>query len=147
MTVAVAPLQSHGLTTPQRAPKRTRRVMFRVAALYGLSRASVLMPLNETEFIESGQICVTIDPEADPASNVGLIDYDTHQLRVRYGIQAVFPGLYELVTAGKHDPSLLHPVRAIATDECTVSPDYSGWHAVGCLEFLPGSLWAGAEGG
>lgn len=129
------------------------RVMFRVKALYGLSRHSVSMPLNRTESIESGQVCVTIDPEADETGNVGVIDYGQSsncaygKLKVRYAVQAVFPGLYELVRAGRHDPTLLYPVRLVATDDCTLTPDQTGWHALGCLDFLPGSVWAGASGG
>lgn len=123
------------------------QVMFAIKAVYGLSTHSIRLPLSETDGIESGQVCATIDPEADPSSNVGVIDFERGKLKVRYGAQAVFPGLYELVTQRRYDPSLLHPVRAVATDDCTLTPDFGGWHAVGCLEFLPGSLWAGAEGG
>ena len=50
-----------------------QRVMFRVMALYGLSRQSIQMPLNESESIESGQICITLDPDAESGSNVGAI--------------------------------------------------------------------------
>ncbi len=128
-------------------PKLAQQVMFRVRALYGLSRQSIRMPLNRTEAIESGQVCVTIDPDADPSSNIGIIDYDQGKLTVRYGVHVVFPGLYQLITQRKYDPSLLNPVRVAATDECTLTPDLSGWRALGCLEFLPGSIWAGAGGG
>ena len=124
-----------------------QRVVFRVAALYGLAPNGITLPLNGSESIESGQVCMTLDPESDPTDSVGVIDYERGELTVRYAIHAVFPGLYELVTSGKHDPSLLNPVRAIATDKCTLTSDLSGWRALGCLEFLPGSYWAGAEGG
>jgi hypothetical protein len=124
-----------------------QRILFRVAALYGLSRHSVEFPLNERESVDSGQISVTIDPDADHSSNVGLINYSDRSLTVRYGVQAVFPGLCELVTRGGHDASLLNPVRIVATDTCTLTSGFTGWHAIGCLDFLPGSLWAGAGGG
>lgn len=137
--------------TDRSGGRRDRRdgpaeVMFRLRALYGLSPESIRLPLNETESIESGQICVTMDPDADPSCNLGMIDYDRQRLTVRYGGQLVFPGLYDLVLAGRHDPGLLHPVRGVATDDCTVTPDLTGWHALGSLEFLPGSVWAGATG-
>ena len=121
--------------------------MFSVSGLYGLSRESVRLPISETDFIDSGQICVTVDPDADASGNVGMVDFDRRYLRVRYGVQMVFPGLHELVTSGAHDLSLLSPPRAVATDDCTVTPDLSGWRALGCIDFLPGSLWAGAGGG
>jgi hypothetical protein len=124
-----------------------QRVTFSVKALYGVSRESIRMPLNRTESIDSGQICVTIDPDADHSGNLGVIDFADGKLRVRYAAQMVFPGLYGLVLAGGHDPSFLHPVRAVATDDCTLTSDLSGWHALGCLDFLPGSIWAGASGG
>lgn len=124
-----------------------QQVMFRVTALYGLSRESIRLPLSKRDSIESGQICLTIDPDADPASNIGFIDYRQGLLKVTYNAQWVSPGLFQLITEGKHDPSLLNPVRVTATDECTLEPDLSGWHALGCLDFLPGSIWAGAAGG
>lgn len=140
------------LTTEAIAARRNKampaqRVMFSVKALYGLSPNGIRMPLNEAESIESGQVCITIDPDADPSSNIGIIDYEQGKLRIRYGVQAVFPGLFELINTGKHDASLLNPVRAIATDDCTLTQTLSGWRALGCLEFLPGSIWAGADGG
>ena len=129
------------------ARKLPTRVAFRLAGLYGLSPNSLRFPLSEREAIESGQVCVTLDAEADPAANIGMIDFERGTLTVRYGVQAVFPGLFELVTSGKYDPSLLNPVRGVATDECTLNEDHTGWRALGCLELLPGSLWAGAKGG
>lgn len=129
------------------AKKSNDRVAFKIQGLYGLSFAGMRMPLNKEEFIESGQVCVTIDPDADSSSNLGMVDFEQGKLRVKYGAQMVFPGLYKLVTTGRFHPSLLHPVRAVATDECTLTEDRSGWHALGCLDFLPGSIWAGASGG
>jgi hypothetical protein len=129
------------------APRPVQRVVFGVKSLYGLSSHSIQIPLNQTESIDTGQICITIDPDSDPTGNTGMIDYGQGELTVRYGVQAVFPGLYKLITSGKHDISLLNPVRAVATDHCTLAPDLSGWRALGCLDFLPGSIWAGAQGG
>jgi hypothetical protein len=123
------------------------RVIFGVSGLYGLSRGSVQMPLSRTEKFDSGQVCLQGDADADPFRSIGFVEFSKMRLRVRYAIQAVFPGLYSLVTSGRYDASLLNPIRAEATDECTVLPDYNGWRALGCLEFLPGSLWAGAHGG
>lgn len=127
--------------------RAAERVTFAVKALYGLSTQSIALPLGASDMIDSGQVCVTIDPEAGEFGNVGVIDYAENKLKVRYSVQAVFPGLFELITSGKYDPSLLAPVRMTATDDCTLTPDHAGWHALGCLDFLPGSLWAGATGG
>jgi hypothetical protein len=148
MTVTEELLLSPEILAERRSRTRTaRQVIFSVTALYGLSKCSIPMPLNETESVESGQICLTGDTEAPPGTNIGIIDYEQKKLKVRYGAQAVFPGLYRLITSSRFDPSLLNPVRAIATDECGVTDQYDGWRALGCLEFLPGSLWAGAHGG
>lgn len=127
--------------------RKIDRVVFGVTGLYGLSRESVKMPISRTETFDSGQVCIQGDAEADPSRSIGIVEFSKMRLKVRYAIQAVFPGLYTLVTSGRFDPSLLNPIRAEATDECTVAPDYRGWRALGCLEFLPGSLWAGAQGG
>jgi len=123
------------------------RVVSGVSGLYGLSRESVKMPLNATETFDSGQVCIQGDAEASPLRSIGLVEFSKLRLKVRYAVTVVFPGLYSLVTSGRFDPSLLNPIRAEATDECTVSSDFRGWRALGCLEFLPGSLWAGAHGG
>jgi hypothetical protein len=124
------------------------RVVFRVSGLYGLCAPGLSVPVGASVApIESGPIAVTIDPDADPSCNLGVIDFPNGKLTVRYGVQAVFPALYELATAGKHDPALFNPVRIIATDDCTLTPNLMGWRALGCLDFLPGSVWAGAAGG
>jgi hypothetical protein len=146
-TTNIAVLTTEAIAARRNKAMPAQRVMFSVKALYGLSPNGMRMPLNETESIESGQVCITIDPDADPSSNIGIIDYEHGKLRVRYGVQAVFPGLYELIGTSNYDPSLLNPVRAIATDDCTLTQSLSGWRALGCLEFLPGSIWAGADGG
>lgn len=142
----IAP-QSPAPTGLAKTKPKVSRVVFRVAGLYGLSKQSIRFPLNARESIDSGQIAVTLDAEADNSANVGLIDFARRVLTVTYGVQTVFPGLHDLVTREQFDPGLLHPVRAVATDRCEVSPDYRGWHAVGTLHFLAGSIWAGATGG
>jgi hypothetical protein len=123
------------------------QVIFRISALYGLCPEGVDVPIGGSGSIHSGPIALTIDPEADSSSNLGVADFKMGKLKVRYGAQVVFPALYDLLSSGKHDPSLLNPIRLIATDDCTMTPDQKGWRALGCLDFLPGSLWAGASGG
>ena len=123
------------------------RVIFQVEDLYGIMYDGVEFPLNETESIDTGQMCMMSDPKSPASTSMGVVDFSTLTMRVRYGAQIVFPGLHELVTSGKHDLSLLGPIRAVATDQCTLSEDLDGWRALGCLEILPGSLWAGAKGG
>jgi hypothetical protein len=125
----------------------TEKTVFRVAGLYGFSRESLPFPISRTETIDSGPISISMDPESDNLTNLGVIDYENCYLRVRYSGHMIFPGIHELVTSGKHDLSLLGPVRATATDDCIVEPDLSGWRALGTLDFLPGSIWAGAAGG
>jgi len=122
-------------------------VVFAVRNLYGLSSASVELPLSDDCSIDSGQVCVTMDPDAGQAGNIGVINFRRGTLKVRYAVQAVFPGLNDLVSGGHHDPRLQFPVRIVATDDCTLTPEFTGWHALGCLDFLPGSIWAGASGG
>jgi len=124
----------------------SERVMFRLAGLYGVSEESVPFPVSATDAIDSGPVSITLDPEST-GGNIGIMDFERKYLRVRYNVHTVFPGLHKLVMSGKHDLSLLGPVRATATDDCSVTDDYSGWRALGCMDFLPGSLWAGASGG
>jgi hypothetical protein len=123
------------------------RVLFRITGLYGLCPQGISLPIGASRLIDSGPVALTMDPEADPSCNLGVIDFPGNKLKVRYGAQAVFPALYDLVGSGNHDPSLLNPTRLVATDECTITPDFNGWRALGCLDFLPGSIWSGATGG
>jgi hypothetical protein len=122
-------------------------VVFRVAGLYGLCPRGISLPIGAGRTIDSGPVALTADPDADPTCNIGMIDFAAGKLKVRYGAQAIFPGLYDLVTSGNHDPGLLNPTRIVATDDCTLTPDLMGWRALGCLDFLPGSIWSGASGG
>ena len=122
------------------------RVIFRVSGLYGVSKGSVPFPVSETDAVDSGVVSLTQDPMST-SGNVGIIDFDRRYLRVTYNVHAVFPGMHELVMSGRHDLSLLGPVRATATDECSITEDMTGWRALGCMDYLPGSLWAGASGG
>ena len=140
--------------TPEAVEARRRqqlvpdRVVFHVSGLYGLCTPGTTVPLGAKGApIESGPISVTIDPDADPSCNLGVIHFSENKLTIRYGVQAVFPALYELASSGKHDPGLFNPVRIVATDDCTLTPNLMGWRALGCLDFLPGSIWAGAAGG
>ncbi len=128
-------------------PEPDRQVIFRLAGLYGICREGISVPLNDTESIDSGPVTLMLDPDAPEGGNFGIVDFERKKLRVRYNVQLVFPGLYDLVTSGRHDPNLLHPIRATATDDCEVTDDYSGWRALGRMDFLPGSMWSGAGGG
>jgi hypothetical protein len=123
------------------------RVVFQVSCLYGLCEDGVEVPLENGRSMATGPLTVTMDPDADPSCNLGVIDYAEQRLTVRYGVQAVFPALYELAATDEHDANLLCPVRMVATDDCSVSEDYMGWRALGCLDFLRGSVWSGATGG
>src|SRR6266545_3441641 len=144
MSIQVSPELTPELVAARKHAPPGNQVVFGLKGMYGLSQRSISMPLNERESVESGQIAVSMDLDADPSFNIGVIDYERMKLKVRYGVQMVFPGLWKLVTEGKHDSGLLNPVRAMATDTCTVTEDMRGWHALGTLQFLPGSIWAGA---
>lgn len=123
------------------------RLMFRVSGLYGLGRSSFPVPISEHETVDSGQLLMTLDPEADASANVGVVDFAQGTMRMRNGVQVVFPGLHQVVKAGKIERSLLNPPRGIAITDARIPPDYAGWEAQSCLEFLPGSMWSGAAGG
>jgi hypothetical protein len=128
-------------------PEPTAQALFQLKGLFGFARKGVAVPLSRDESIDSGPVALTLDPDAPASSNVGIVDFARRKLRVRYSVQLVFPGLYDLVNRRNYDPTLLNPVRATATDDCEVAEDYSGWHALGRMDFLPGSLWSGAGGG
>jgi hypothetical protein len=135
------------VATRRLAPEPTERVAFQVRSLYGFSDKSVKVPLGNGHSIDSGTVALTLDPEASADSNFGIIDFERMKLRVRYSVQLMFPGLYDLVQRREYDSNLLNPARAVATDDCELADDYSGWRALGRMDFLPGSLWSGAGGG
>src|SRR5262245_15534850 len=95
--------------TPEAVDARRRqqatpeRVVFHLSGLYGLCTPGLSVPLGPAgSSIASGPIAVTIDPDADPSCNLGVIDFGENKLTVRYGVVAVFPALYELASSGKH---------------------------------------------
>jgi hypothetical protein len=140
-------ISPEAVATRRMAPEPTERVAFQVRSLYGFSDKSVKVPLGRDSSIDSGTVALTLDPEASADSNFGIIDFERMKLRVRYCVQLMFPGLYDLVQRKEYDSSLLNPARAVATDDCELADDYSGWRALGRMDFLPGSLWSGAGGG
>jgi hypothetical protein len=145
--VAVSGLTLDAVQARRRLPEPTAQVMFQIKGLYGFNCEGAKVPLANGRSLDSGPISLTLDPDAPASSNIGIVDFARKRLRVRYAVQLVFPGLYDLVKSRAYDLSLLHPVRGIATDECEVAEDYSGWRALGRLDFLPGSMWSGAGGG
>lgn len=125
----------------------TDRVMIRISGLYGLVREQVQVPVSASESIDSGPILLTLDPEADASANVGVADFGKGTMRMRYGVQLAFGGLHKLVVSGDYDRALLNPPRGVSVTDAKINPDYSGWEAQSCLDFLPGSMWSGAGGG
>jgi hypothetical protein len=140
-------LTAEAVDARRRIQAEPERVLFRVSGLYGFCAEGGKLPLGAAGTIDSGPVALTLDPDADANSNLGIVDFTQNKLKVRYSVLAVFPALYELITSGKHDRGLLNPIRVVATDDCTLTPNLMGWRALGCLDFLPGSAWSGASGG
>jgi len=118
--------------------KSDQRIMFRVASLWGFSRHGVSFPVSDTECVESGPFYSYLDPDADPDSNIGVVDFERGELRVRYGFQVACPRIFDLVAENGLDPALLTPLRILNTEECALNPELSGWSAKGVTETLPG---------
>ncbi len=125
----------------------TDRLMFRMSGLWGFTRQSIQVPVSMTKSVDSGTAFMMLDPEADASANVGVADFQQNKIRMRYGVQLVFSGLHELVRSGEYDRSLLDPPRGISITDARINPDYAGWEAQSCVNFLPGSMWSGAGGG
>lgn len=123
------------------------RLMFRMAGLWGFTRQSIQVPVSTTKSVDSGTALMMLDPETDASANVGVADFKENKIRMRYGVQLVFTGLHELVKSGEYDRSLLDPPRGISITDARINPDYDGWEAQSCVDFLPGSMWSGAGGG
>jgi hypothetical protein len=127
--------------------KTSDRVLFRISGLYGLVRGQQQVPVSPTETVDSGPVLLTLDPESDPSASMGVADFEASRMRMRNTLQFSFGGLLDLAKSGNYDRALLNPPRGISTTDATINPDYSGWEAQTCLDFLPGSMWSGAGGG
>jgi hypothetical protein len=112
--------------------------MFRVATLWGFSRNGLQLRLSDSDVIDTGELYSSLDPHADPGSNVGVVDFERRTLRVRYGIQIMCPRMFDAVIEQGFDPAFAIPMRVINTEECAVNADLSGWQAKGVTEVLPG---------
>ncbi|MGN6664394.1 MAG: hypothetical protein ACTHK6_09370 [Solirubrobacterales bacterium] len=123
------------------------RVMVRTSGFFAFVREAVQVPVSPTESIDSGAILMTLDPETDASSNVGVADFNENKMRMRNTIQLAFHGLRGLAVSGDYDRALLNPPRGVMITDARINPDYSGWEAQSCLDFLPGSMWSGAGGG
>ncbi len=130
-----------------RDEKVSDRVMVRTTGFFAFVREPVQVPVSPTESIDSGSILMTLDPESDASANVGVADFKENTMRMRNTIQLAFHGLRELAVSGDYDRALLNPPRGILVTDVKINPDYSGWEAQSCLDFLPGSMWSGAGGG
>jgi hypothetical protein len=121
--------------------------MVRTSGFFAFIRKPVQVPVSPTESIDSGAILMSLDPETDASSNVGVVDFKENKMRMRNTIQLAFHGLRELALSGDYDRALLNPPRGVMVTDARINPDYSGWEAQSCLDFLPGSMWSGAGGG
>jgi hypothetical protein len=90
---------------------------------------------------------MTLDPEVDASAHAGVADFEQNTMRMRSGFQLMFSGLHELIADEKCDRSLLNPPRGLSITDARINPDYSGWEAQSCIDFLPGSMWSSAGGG
>jgi len=123
------------------------QVLFRVTSLYGISNSGMELPINGSESIETGPITITLDPDSEKSCNLGIMNLESGRMKVRYGIQIVFPALHYLLAQETEENALLNPPRAVSNNTCTLFDDGKGFLARGAVDFLPGSLWSGTKGG
>ena len=123
------------------------QVLFRVTSLYGISKSGMELPINKSETIETGPLTITLDPDSETSCNLGIMNLESGRMKVRYGIQIVFPALHQLLAQETEENALLNPPRAVSNNTCTLFDDGKGFLAQGAVEFLPGSLWSGTKGG
>ncbi len=123
------------------------QVLFRVTSLYGISKTGIRLPINRSKSIETGPITITLDPDSEKSCNLGIMNLESGRMKVRYGIQVVFPALYQLLSQETEENALLNPPRAVSNNTCTLFDDGKGFSAQGAVDCLPGSLWSGTKGG
>ncbi len=137
--------ESLGIVEPR--TQEGNQVLFRVTSLYGISKTGMKLPINRSESIETGPITITLDPDSEKSCNLGIMNLESGRMKVRYGIQVVFPALHQLLVQETEENALLNPPRAVSNNSCTLFDDGKGFLAQGAVEFLPGSLWSGTKGG
>ena len=147
MSVASTLIAPGEVMAEDRKSSASQRVMFRVTNLYGFSRTGLTVRLGDDFSIESGELFSYLDPQAPKDANLGMVDFESGTLWVKYGFQIVCPRFYDLVDQGVLEPEMLNPLRVLNTEECVLKDDYSGWDARGFTETLPGSPLMGIGGG
>ncbi len=140
-------LTVNSVETEQPKIHEGNQVLFRVTSLYGISKTGMKLPVNRTESIETGPMTITLDPDSERSCNLGIMNLESGRMKVRYGIQTVFPALHQLLSQETEENALLNPPRAVSNNTCTLFDDGKGFSAQGAVEFLPGSLWSGTKGG
>jgi len=140
-------LKGDSVETEQPKIHEGNQVLFRVTSLYGISKTGMRLPINRSESIETGPITITLDPDSEKSCNLGIMNLESGRMKVRYGIQTVFPALHQLLSQETEENALLNPPRAVSDNTCTLFDDGKGFLAQGVVEFLPGSLWSGTKGG
>jgi len=140
-------LKGDSLETEQPKIHEGNQVLFRVTSLYGISKSGMELPINKSETIETGPLTITLDPDSETSCNLGIMNLESGRMKVRYGIQVVFPALHQLLSQETEENALLNPPRAVSNNTCTLFDDGKGFLAQGAVEFLPGSLWSGTKGG
>ena len=140
-------LKGDSLETEQPKIHEGNQVLFRVTSLYGISKSGMELPINKSETIETGPLTITLDPDSETSCNLGIMNLESGRMKVRYGIQIVFPALHQLLAQETEENALLNPPRAVSNNTCTLFDDGKGFMAQGAVEFLPGSLWSGTKGG
>ncbi len=140
-------LKDDSIEIEQPKTQEGNQVLFRVTSLYGISQYGMGLPVNGSESIETGPITITLDPDGEKSCNLGIMNLESGRMKVRYGIQAVFPALHQLLAQETEENALLNPPRAVSNNTCTLFDDGKGFLAQGLVEFLPGSLWSGTKGG
>ncbi len=140
-------LKGDSLETEQPKIHEGNQVLFRVTSLYGISKSGMELPINKSETIETGPLTITLDPDSETSCNLGIMNLESGRMKVRYGIQIVFPALHQLLAQETEENALLNPPRAVSNNTCTLFDDGKGFLAQGAVEFLPGSLWSGTKGG
>ncbi len=146
MTQSLA-LKGNSIETEQPKIHEDSQILFRVTSLYGISKSGMELPINRSESIETGPITITLDPDSEKSCNLGIMNLQSGRMKVRYGTQAVFPALHQLLSQETEENALLNPPRAVSNNTCTLFDDGKGFVAQGVVEFLPGSLWSGTKGG
>ncbi len=94
--------------------------------------------------MNSGPLLIELDEASSEEGNIGVLDYDRQEAKVKFHVRVHFPEIAELLEAMGASPELAQPVRAVLQSEGKILDDHS-FALSGQSELLPHAMFVDKE--